>query len=663
MNKIRLFSALLAALILSACSGGGDGCSGGSFAGNCGSAGDSSVGSIQLIVSSPILLSDQNGDNFVTLTAYVRDDTNNVMSGKTVAFSSEQIISIIPLESGITNEAGIAQAVVASVGDLSNRVITVNAQVGDVSSSINITIQGTQLLLTGPSGLPLGESGTYSLLLLDGAGEGIPNTLISLTSANSNTIADVNSLLPISSVVSGANGDGSFVVVADNTPAAVDSITADALGETASLSVTVTDNKFTFVSPAANTEVGLEPDSQVLTVEWSENGVAVEDTSVIEFVTNRGELNGLAEPVQANTVDGFASVTIDAISAGATTIIATALERNGVSLPDGPSTNLAIEFVADTATVLNVSVFPTTIGVGEQTPITAKLYDANSNPVKNQTVTFTIAQDPSNGIPPTPSVQTDSQGVARAFFTAGSTTTETNGVVIDVSAPDFSLSGSAQITVAQQARNFAIGTGNTIYEITDTRYGMPWNITLTDVGGVPVVNEQLQLELRSLRYGKGFWQVIIDPTFGEIWARGTPYYVCDDEDTIIENNSLDVGEDFNSSGALEAGNVAAIVPLPCENVEEADITDTQSQVLWTDGAGSAEVCVVYAQEYGTWTEVELTAIAPIQDGTEFTSSREFALLFSAEDADNTDVAVPGVQSLTEPGVGSPFGRSDCATWP
>jgi hypothetical protein len=222
------------------------------------------------------------------------------------------------------------------------------------------------------------------------------------------------------------------------------------------------------------------------------------------------------------------------------------------------------------------------------------------------------------------------------------------------------LNQSIFLTVALQARNFVIGTGNTIYEISDTRYGLPWNVTLTDVGGVPVSNAQLQLSLRSLQYGKGFWYV--DSDLAE-WVRGAPFYVCDDEDTVSLNNSLDVGEDFNASGALEAGTVATIVPLPCEQVGSSQAGD-ETQSVVTDAAGSIEVCVVYPQEFGSWVSVRLSATAPIDDGTEFTSSRKFALVYSADDLNDTSTSLPGVSSLdpTEPGVGSPFGRTDCNVW-
>jgi hypothetical protein len=437
------------------------------------------------------------------------------------------------------------------------------------------------------------------------------------------------------------------------------------LGETLTLALNVTENVFSFTSPAPATEIELSPTTQVLTLEWSDGGLSVQDTSVVEFVTNRGDLNGGSLPVQINTVGGVASVTINSDFAGATTITATGLVKDGVVLTDSPSTTLSIEFIATTATTLNVSAFPTTVGINEQTPITAKLYDANGNPVKNKAVLFNITQDPSGGSINPAQVFSDSQGVATSFFQAGGTTTSSNAVEITVNVPDDGLSSSVQLTVALQARNFAIGTGNTLFELTETRYGMPWNITMTDVGGVPVVNSPLQLKLKSINYGKGYWAVVSDPILGLIWAKGAPLYTCDDEDTVVENNSLDTGEDFNGNGTLEAGNIAAIVPLPCDQVTSADITDTQEQVLFTDGAGSVEICVVYGQEYGTWLTTQLTAIAPIQDGTEFSGSRTFLLPVLADDVDDTDEDPPGTRELGFGGVLSPFGRSDCTvgTWP
>lgn len=63
----------------------------------------------------------------------------------------------------------------------------------------------------------------------------------------------------------------------------------------------------------------------------------------------------------------------------------------------------------------------------EELIVTATLQDALSNPVANQTITFTIAAGPATAV--TASAKTDSNGVALAFIRAGTTAVTTNVIV------------------------------------------------------------------------------------------------------------------------------------------------------------------------------------------------------------------------------------------
>jgi hypothetical protein len=110
-----------------------------------------------------------------------------------------------------------------------------------------------------------------------------------------------------------------------------------------------------------------------------------------------------------------------------------------------------------------------------------------------------------------------------------------------------------------------------------------------------------------------------------------PSVGCADED-VNRNGVLDAGEDFNASGRIEAGNIAAVSP---------------SNVV-TDASGFALVSVSYPQDHAFYLEVTLSASATVQ-GTEYVRSSRFMLGGSAADFNNTNNGAPG-------GV-SPFGQA------
>jgi hypothetical protein len=96
---------------------------------------------------------------------------------------------------------------------------------------------------------------------------------------------------------------------------------------------------------------------------------------------------------------------------------------------------------------------------------------------------------------------------------------------------------------------------------------------------------------------------------------------------------LDPGEDANSSGKIEAGNIATAAP--------SSIT--------TDSNGFALVSVYYPQEYAYYLQVTLQAQAQVQ-GTAFSASSTFLLEGLASDFNDL--------TSSPPGPISPFGKSN-----
>ncbi len=649
MKNFKLTIIGLLALVLASCGGGG----GGTLTGTAVVPGGS-IASIQLVASSSDLLTDQSNTNFVKISAVVRDGNNNIVEGADLLFSATSG-SIEEVDNGVTNASGIAEAFLKSFGNISNRTVTVtvSAPAQGVSNTIVINVTGTRLEITGPANVAQGDNATLTLSLLDGNDAGIASQLISLVSANGNTIP--------ASAVTNASGDVQVQLTADGVNAAPDVITASipTLNISETYTLAVSNDTFAFTSPAPNTEILLVPASQTLSLTWQQGGGAVPDGSTIEFTADRGTLTASS----ATTTAGVATVDIDSTFAGRSTITATGTSLGAVPLVDGPTTQLTIEFVADTPDTLNLAAFPDNLITGEQATVTAVVRDASGNRVKNVNVDFNISADPSGGGLTVSSDQTDSQGIATTVYTAGNSTTQNGGVVITATVRGTAITDTVNLTVSGRSINFVIGTGNDVFEISPTRFGVQYTVIATDVTGAPAAGEELRLTVRSWQYRKG--QLTVNAA-ADAWVKDRQYWIdnymvdqtedfCPDEDYIPtggnENGSLDFGEDDNGNGTLEAGNVATIVATDCDNVAAADPGVAQQNLL-TDAAGAVEVCVVYPQEYNLWLDVRLTATVPIDGGTENTESRFF--LLPALAADITDV------DASPPGVVSPFGRRPCS---
>jgi hypothetical protein len=642
MKKFRNFSVLLMALALGAC-GGSDSPGFGSNDSGGGSDGDAEVGGIQLLTASPQLPSDQSGEASVELTAVVTDSNGNSLEEVTVQFSVVTGNALLGVTQPVTDASGVALASVSSIGNAENRVITVRAQAGDQTATVDIQVSGTTLTITGPAALADGDSATYNILLTDSEGAGVAGAAFTVQSATGNTIASNVS-------VTGSNGSADVTVTA--AVGGVDTITVSALGLTASRQITVSDDQFRFVTPDSAYEADLGENVQVQ-VQWVSNGTPVANQAV-QFSSTRGTLS--AANVDTNGA-GLATVNISSNNSGPAVITA----RDPIS---GTSTSINIEFVAINPTSIDLQASPFTVVVNAQSTITATVRDPNGNLVKNQQVFFTIT-DITGGSLTAAAAETDSVGQARIFYNAGNSSSATNAVIITGSIRDTNNneidSDAVNLTVAGVSRDITIGTGNTLSEIGTATYAKEWVILVKDGVGNAVPNSDVQVSLRSINYRKGFlgvpppdsdlsgWQQVISTQPGED--------ACMDED-LNRNGILDFGEDFNGNSTIEAGGdalVAAVDPeasasSPC-SLDSTGAQGSNANVT-TNSQGIARVCIYYPQSYALWLEVEIGAQASVS-GTEFSANQDYWLEVLADDVDNVNESPPNYES--------PYGTADtCA---
>lgn len=629
MRKSAFLSVVLTAL-LAACGGGGDSDDAFTPPGGGGTTPPPSgptVATLNVVTSVPSLPSD--GATTATISATALDATNRVVEDATVIFSTSSG-QIAAGAGSVTNEDGVATATLSTGNDPSARTITVTATVGTVSSTVTVLVTGTRVTVQGPTSLEVAAVGTYTVSLLDSSNNAIPNRALTITSARGNPLNPAT-------VTTNGTGTGTFTLTA-NSPSA-DTITVSGAGVTATAAVAVNSDSFAFTAPTANAEVALATPTPV-TLRWFSSGVPVQG-QVVSFAVTRGSLSA---PTATTNSLGIATVDVQSASAGGAVVTATA----GVA-----TASRVFEFVASTPASVDLQPSLFSISTGQTSLLTATVRDAAGNLVKNATVNFSLV-DVSGGNLSRASAITDSQGSAQVTYTAGNTTSASNGVQITATVGAFN--DMVALTVGGREVFISLGTGNEIEEPNAAQYSIEYAAQVTDANGNGVPNVPLSVAIKSVSYikgSRGFDNV------ADRWVTNPSAAACVDEDAdkdgVLDFNEdtdndgiFDPGEDtngdglfaasedINRNGRIEAGNIATVSPT----------------AITTNANGFAIITVTYPQDHAEWVNVELAARTSVQ-GTEYARAVRFLLPISADDVDD--------DNNTPPGVFSPFGQAGLCT--
>lgn len=181
----------------------------------------------------------------------------------------------------------------------------------------------------------------------------------------------------------------------------------------------------------------------------------------------------------------------------------------------------------------------------------------------------------------------------------------------------------------ETASRIVIGTGQVISEYTEQQYQMPFSIQVSDINGMGVNNQEVNISVRPSSYTKGYWQLNLA---GDEWET-VQRVDCINEDLNL-NGSLETGEDTNSNGKLDPTNPVTIGPHP---------TDTPTLLngkLLTNEYGSASFSIIYPKTESQWVTVKLTASTKVT-GTESSDSITFRLLSSLSDVQSVSTVPPG----------------------
>jgi hypothetical protein len=315
--------------------------------------------------------------------------------------------------------------------------------------------------------------------------------------------------------------------------------------------------------------------------------------------------------------------TISSTVPGPATITATGTSPDPAIAP--VTNQRTIQFVAIVPATLTLQANPSSIPVNvppatsSQSTITATVRDAVQNPVANVDVAFEIIQDVSGGSLSSGTAKTNFSGQASVVYTAGTSSTQENGVIIRATVTGIPPQ-TVNLTVSRREVFITLGTGNTVVELNPTTYALPYNVLVNDIVGGAVSGATVTLDTVPAKYRKGqyFWN-------GTVWVPVVAVS-CPNEDAN-NNGILDPTEDTNGNGRLDPGNV---------------VTTSVGSIV-TDLNGFGNFDVLYAQQYANWINTDLTARTKV-GGSEDIEVANFVLPGIASDFNKEDQSPPGQPS-------------------
>jgi hypothetical protein len=189
MKTFKWLGAVMACALVSACGGGGGnagtspfgnggtGCAAASAA--SGAAGCATAANLVLTLSSPTILND--GSQKVTATATATTSSGQAIAGIPISFTVDNNANFTASGS-VTAASGQVSAVVSIGADPTNRVVTVQAKSGSLTTSASFAVSGSKLAATTSTAiLAPGQAGTVDFRLTNAIDQALAGQPISVT--------------------------------------------------------------------------------------------------------------------------------------------------------------------------------------------------------------------------------------------------------------------------------------------------------------------------------------------------------------------------------------------------------------------------------------------------------------------------------------------------
>jgi hypothetical protein len=597
--------------------------------------------SLNLSASPTTVKSD--GSTTSTITVNALNASNASLSGVTVTLSTDT--GVLGTPTVFTDTTTPATVTFYSGGNPINRTATITATAGTVSTQIPIQIVGSTVTLTS-TGTTLPNDGTSPITATVTAKDSgniiVPNAAVVLASAGAGNVT----ITPASGTTL---SDGTFTATVKGAASGAVTLTATALGATATkeLTITAVGASFAIDQQKLNGAVIANDATTAMKIgETLELRVNAPTSGTVTFATTIGVWDGgTKKEVTKTVVSGKATATLSTTQAGVANIQVYANKDTNDTLTVAISSGAAAYRIIIQAAPTNV---PVSVGTttGSST-LTATVYDnasPNPNPIGGVPVLFSIVNPTSGGETVLPVVATSAEttsgglslGQASASFTSGSMPSGAYGMKIRASvvgttvATNTSPSGDdATIIIGGVASSIAFGQATIIGELDPATYKWPMSVLVADSAGAALSNADISLSV---------WPIA--------WSTGEAAACAYDADNG-SNRGTFWNEDRNENLFLDAS------PAPAEDgaryyyadkskstlyIGTADgyITPTNSaggtvpSKITTDSNGVATFNLIYPKQSAIWTIVRIRATTKVL-GSETRSELILRLLPAATD--------------------------------
>lgn len=578
-----------------------------------------SAANIDLAASPTSVKSDDSNTSTITITAL--NSLNAALSGITITLGTDT--GILGAPNVTTGTDGSANVTFHSGGIATNRTATITASSGSVSKQIPIQITGSSVTLTSSSSsISTGGTATLTVTATDAGGGPVSGAAVTFSQSASGIVT-------ISPTSTSTNASGKFYATVTGATAGTVTITATALGATATTDITVASTTNTFYIDQLILDSGAPtapPSDKIAAMKinatltpYTPHSLNIEvnapsPIASVTFATTIGEWDGgtsktVTKPVASNK----ANATLTSTQAGAANV---QVYKAGAPSTSDTLTVAMSSGAAPYSIILQASPTNVPVSVGSTTgssTLTATVYDNASptpNPIGGAQVLFTIVNPTSGGETVSPVVVTTAEtahnglslGQARATFTSGSMVSGGTGIKVRASVVDTSVetgttpSGNdAAIIIGGQAGSIAFGQATVISEdSTKSNYIWPMSILVADSAGAAVAGAVVSLSVWPIAWSTGT-ACSYDPdgaTTGTFWNEdnnenlfldaaedGSRYYYADKTRTSFTPGGTADGylTPVNSAG----GTVPSTVTTDSNGVAGFNVTYTKESAIWT----------------------------------------------------------------------------------
>jgi hypothetical protein len=697
MRKIALWFVVVGSSLLAAC-GGEDAFVAPGASGSAAAA----VASVAISTDKTTILSD--GSEVATITAFVRDAQNRLISGVPVTFSaSSGALTVTTGTTGGTSTTAVAT--LSTAGDPASRAITVTASAGGFTGQTTVTVAPAQPTVT-PATVSL--QATTTTIPSDGS---FPTTVTAFVRDSSNRfIAGVPvTFTSTSGGISVTRGttDATGTATADLTSAGdptnrTITVTATAATISTTITVDVTGTVLNVTGPSALV-LGQTSTYAISLLNSGGRGITGRTITVTSARGNTLSANSLTTDVNgranvALTITQPGAETLTITSLGLTRTIAVAVNADsfqittpatdGLEIPLGTPQNMTVTWLSSGAPVVGQNInFSTTRGTFNGA------VNATASGVTNASgqVTVTVQATNAGGgvITASSATATTSRAVEFVALTAAA---------IDVQPGTFSLAPSENTTITATVRDSAnnlvknklvsfglqdttggalsAGTATTdsqgraqvVYTASSSISGNNGvTITATVQEGATTISRSVQLTVgrRAVFISLGTGNTIEEPN-SATYKRVYTVIVTDSNGNSVPGVavtlsilSLTYNKGFRTALAT-AWTTTVTATCADEDANRNGLLDpgedfngnqfltvgniaSVTRTVTTGTDGSATVDVIYPQEWAYYLRTRLEAKTTVQ-GTEFARSADFILEGAASDFNDPTKAPPGIQS-------------------